>query len=255
MSIANQKGGVGKTTTSVNLSAALSAADLKILLVDIDPQANATSGLGINPSTLDRSIYDVLIDDISINDIITKTNIANLWLAPSKIDLTAAELELVSILSRESKLKKKLDEILSSYDFIIIDCPPSLGLLTVNALVASKSVLIPLQCEYYALEGLTKLLSTIDLIKENLNKNLYIEGIVLTMYDARNNLSKEIVSEVKEYFNDLVFHSVIPRNVRLSEAPSYGQSIITYDIKSKGAESYIELAKEILKRYEKEVIG
>jgi chromosome partitioning protein len=237
------------------LSAALSAADLKILLVDIDPQANATSGLGINPSTLDRSIYDVLIDDISINDIITKTNIANLWLAPSKIDLTAAELELVSILSRESKLKKKLDEILSSYDFIIIDCPPSLGLLTVNALVASKSVLIPLQCEYYALEGLTKLLSTIDLIKENLNKNLYIEGIVLTMYDARNNLSKEIVSEVKEYFNDLVFHSVIPRNVRLSEAPSYGQSIITYDIKSKGAESYIELAKEILKRYEKEVIG
>jgi chromosome partitioning protein len=255
MSIANQKGGVGKTTTAVNLSACLASADFKVLLIDMDPQANATSGLGILPSRLKLSIYDVLMNDFDMKEIVISTEIANLWIAPSKIDLTAAELELVSIISRETQLKKKIKDVEPFYDFILIDCPPSLGLLTINAMVASHSMLIPLQCEYYALEGLSKLLSTIDLIKDNLNKELTIEGIVLTMYDPRNNLSREVENEVKEYFKELVFNTKIPRNVRLSEAPSYGQPIITYDVKCKGAESYIELAKELLGKYEKETIG
>ena len=251
MSIANQKGGVGKTTTAVNLSACLASADFKVLLIDMDPQANATSGLGILPSKLELSIYDVLMNDFDMKEIVVSTEIANLWIAPSKIDLTAAELELVSIISRETQLKKRIQDVEPFYDFILIDCPPSLGLLTINAMVASHSMLIPLQCEYYALEGLSKLLSTIELIKDNLNKELTIEGIVLTMYDPRNNLSKE----VKEYFKELVFNTKIPRNVKLSEAPSYGQPIITYDMKCRGAESYIELAKELLGKYEKEAIG
>jgi chromosome partitioning protein len=255
MSIANQKGGVGKTTTAVNLSASLASADFRVLLIDMDPQANATSGLGILPSKLQLSIYDVLMNDLKIEDVILPTEIANLWITPSKIDLTAAELELVSIISRETQLKKKIKNIEQSYDFILVDCPPSLGLLTINAIVASHSILIPLQCEYYALEGLSKLLSTIDLIKENLNRSLTIEGIILTMYDPRNNLSKEVENEVKEYFKELVFATKIPRNVKLSEAPSYGQPIIIYDAKCKGAESYIELAKELLSKYEKESIG
>lgn len=255
MSIANQKGGVGKTTTAVNLSASLASADFRVLLIDMDPQANATSGLGILPSKLQLSIYDVLMNDVKIEDVILPTEIANLWITPSKIDLTAAELELVSIISRETQLKKKIKNIEQSYDFILVDCPPSLGLLTINAIVASHSILIPLQCEYYALEGLSKLLSTIDLIKENLNRSLTIEGIILTMYDPRNNLSKEVENEVKEYFKELVFATKIPRNVKLSEAPSYGQPIIIYDAKCKGAESYIELAKELLSKYEKESIG
>jgi chromosome partitioning protein len=255
MSIANQKGGVGKTTTAVNLSASLASADFRVLLIDMDPQANATSGLGILPSKLQLSIYDVLMNDEKIEDVILPTEIANLWIVPSKIDLTAAELELVSIISRETQLKKKIMNIEQAYDFILVDCPPSLGLLTINAIVASHSILIPLQCEYYALEGLSKLLSTIDLIKENLNRSLTIEGIILTMYDPRNNLSKEVENEVKEYFKELVFTTKIPRNVKLSEAPSYGQPIIIYDAKCKGSESYIELAKELLSKYEKESIG
>ena len=254
MSITNQKGGVGKTTTAVNLSASLASADFRVLLVDMDPQANATSGLGILPSKLQLSIYDVLMNNVNVEDVILPTEIANLWITPSKIDLTAAELELVSIISRETQLKKKINSIEHLYDFILIDCPPSLGLLTINAMVASHSILIPLQCEYYALEGLSKLLSTVELIKENLNKTITIEGIILTMYDPRNNLSKEVENEVKEYFKDLVFATKIPRNVKLSEAPSYGQPIIIYDAKCKGAESYIELAKELLSKYEKESI-
>ncbi|MDY6820055.1 MAG: AAA family ATPase [Deferribacterota bacterium] len=255
LSITNQKGGVGKTTTAVNLAACLSSADFKILLIDMDPQANATSGLGLLSSNITYSIYDVLMNDVNIEDVIQKVDFEKLDIAPSKIDLTAAELELVSIISRENQLKKKINNIKNKYDFIIIDCPPSLGLLTINALVASDSVLIPLQCEYYALEGLSKLLSTIDLVKEDLNSNLSIEGILLTMYDPRNNLSKEVEKEAKNYFGNLVFNTKIPRNVKLSEAPSYGQPIIIYDATCKGAESYVEFVKEFLARYEKETIG
>jgi len=248
MVVANQKGGVGKTTTAVNLAAALAFAEAKVLLVDMDPQANATSGLGFNPSELSQSIYDVIINNVRIEDVLLETKIDGLHLIPSKIDLTAAEIELVSVLSRETRLKRALEGIKDRYNIVIIDCPPSLGLLTINSLTASDSVLIPLQCEYYALEGLTQLLNTIRLVKDGLNPKLDLEGILLTMYDPRNNLSKEVYKQVREFFRDKMFKSIIPRNVKLSEAPSYGVPIISYDIRSKGAESYIELAKEILSK-------
>jgi len=246
IAIANQKGGVGKTTTSINLSASLAIAEAKTLLIDFDPQANATSGLGIFAKDFTHSIYDVLIDGIDPKSAIVKTSIDGLDLMPSTIDLSAAELELINVISREQQLKKAIAAIQSNYDIILIDCPPSLGLLTVNALTAATSVIIPLQCEYYAMEGLGKLLNTINLIKDNLNKDLEIEGILLTMYDKRNNLSKDVYEQIKTHMPDKLFKTVIPRAVSLSEAPSYGMPIITYQAKSKGSEVYIELSKEIL---------
>jgi len=248
IAVANQKGGVGKTTTTINLGTSLAFAEAKVLVIDLDPQGNATSGLGFNAEEEDKSIYDVLISGADLKENIISAESANLDICPSDINLSAAEVELVTALSRETKLKTALDGNIDDYDVVLIDCPPSLGLLTVNALTAADSVLIPLQCEYYALEGLTKLLNTVKLIRENLNENLELEGILLTMYDHRNNLSKEVYKQINDYFQDSMFKTVIPRNVRLSEAPSHGMSILEYDMKSKGAAKYIELAKEILPR-------
>lgn len=246
ITVANQKGGVGKTTTAVNLSASLALAEAKVLLIDFDPQGNASSGLGFHQDNINYDIYDVLTKETPITDVILHSEIDGLDIAPAKIDLSAAEVELINELSRERKLQKAIALVADKYDFIIIDCPPSLGLLTVNALTAANSVLIPLQCEYYALEGLSQLLNTIRLIKDNLNPDLDIEGILLTMYDQRNNLSREVLNQIQEHFPDKTFKSVIPRAVALSEAPSYGKPIILYQAKSKGSECYIELAKEIL---------
>jgi len=248
IAIANQKGGVGKTTTAINLSSALGFAGAKVLVVDMDPQGNATSGLGVTLADNDVSIYEVLIGRADAKSTIRPTNVENLDIIPGNINLSAAEVELVTEMSRETKLKKVLRGVCDEYNFVIIDCPPSLGLLTVNSLTAADSVLIPLQCEYYAMEGLGQLLNTISLIKDSLNVDLQLEGILLTMFDPRNNLSKEVQKQVEEYLAESIFDTVIPRNVRLSEAPSFGQSIIEYDIKSKGAASYIELAKEMLAR-------
>lgn len=246
IAVANQKGGVGKTTTSVSLSAILAKKGKKILMIDMDPQGNGTSGLGIDKN-VKFSVYDVIIDDVEIENTIKKTEIENLDVCPSNINLAGAEVELVDMEEREQRLKSKLDKIKEKYDYIIIDCPPSLGLVTLNAFTASDSVLIPVQCEYYALEGLGQLINTINLVKKHLNKSLYIEGALLTMYDARTNLSNQVVKEVKRYFEDKVYKVVIPRNVKLSEAPSYGMPITLYDKRSKGAKCYEKLAKEFLK--------
>lgn len=246
VAIANQKGGVGKTTTTINLSAILAKKGKKILLIDADPQGNATSGLGINKD-VELSTYELLVDDSQVVDIIRKTDIKNLYICPSNINLAGAEVQLVSMMSREQRMKEKVDIIKDKFDYIFIDCPPSLGLITLNAFTASDSVLIPVQCEYYALEGLGQLLNTVNLVRKHLNKNLEIEGALLTMYDARTNLSNQVVKEVKKYFNNKVYKTVIPRNVRVSEAPSYGLPITVYDPHSKGAKSYEKLGKEFLK--------
>ena len=246
ISIANQKGGVGKTTTAVNLSTVLAKKGKKVLFIDADPQGNGTSGLGISKEQKFSS-YDVLVDDIEIENTLLATQVKRLDLCPSNINLAGAEVELVSMEEREYRLKNKLENIKDEYDYIIIDCPPSLWLITLNAFTASDSVLIPVQCEYYALEGLGQLLNTIELVKKHMNKDLYVEGALLTMYDARTNLSNQVVKEVKKYFGDKVYKNVIPRNVKLSEAPSYGMPITLYDSRSKGAKSYEKFTKEFLK--------
>ncbi|MDX9872835.1 MAG: AAA family ATPase [Clostridia bacterium] len=248
ITVANQKGGVAKTTTAVNLSAGLAALGKKVLLIDLDPQGNATSGVGINKAEIKHCVYDALINEIPLNGIVQKTALDTLFAVPATIQLAGAEVELVSMLSREMKLKKALLPIKGKYDYIIIDCPPSLGLLTLNAMTAADCLLIPIQCEYYALEGLSQLMSTISLVKKHLNPSLDILGVALTMFDVRTNLSTQVVEEVRAYFKELVFETIIQRNIRLSEAPSYGKPIILYDAKSKGAENYNELAKEVIQR-------
>ena len=249
IAIANQKGGVGKTTTAVNLSACLAQEGKKTLMIDIDPQGNATSGLGIDKK-VSKSIYDVIINDEEIKETLQKTMVDTLKVCPSNINLAGAEIELVSVISRENRLKFALSKVRDEYDYIILDCPPSLGLITLNALTAADTVLVPIQCEYYALEGLGQLMSTVDLVQRHLNSNLDVEGVVLTMFDARTNLSNQVVEEVKKYFDKKVYRTVIPRNVRLSEAPSHGLPISIYDPKSKGAQCYVQLAKEVIKNNE-----
>ncbi|MCF6139112.1 ParA family protein [Pseudalkalibacillus berkeleyi] len=246
IAIANQKGGVGKTTTSVNLGACLAYLGKKALLIDIDPQGNATSGVGIDKGDIDQCIYDVLVDDLDARKVVHQTNVEGLSVIPSSIQLAGAEIELVPTISREVRLKRAIDQISNQFDYVIIDCPPSLGLLTINSLTAADAVLIPVQCEYYALEGLSQLLNTVRLVQKHLNTELMIEGVLLTMFDARTNLGIQVIEEVKKYFQDKVYRSVIPRNVRLSEAPSHGKPIIIYDPKSRGAEVYLELAKEVM---------
>jgi len=246
IAVFNQKGGVGKTTTNVNLSACLAKMGKKVLVVDIDPQGNTTSGFGINKKELTSSIYDVLINGTDINEVIMSTDFENLYIAPSNVELAGAEIELTRHEDRELALKKAMDKVRDIYDFVFIDCPPSLGLLTINSLVAVDSVLIPIQCEYYALEGVSQLMDTIKLVKKSLNPRLEIEGVVLSMFDGRTNLSIQVVDEVKNFFRGKVYTTIIPRNVRLAEAPSFGVPIIDYDPKSKGAEAYIELAEEFL---------
>ncbi|ADL70189.1 ParA family protein [Thermoanaerobacterium thermosaccharolyticum] len=249
IAIANQKGGVGKTTTTINLGYSLSASGKKVLCVDMDPQSNMTSGFGIDNSSLNCTTYNILIEGRNIKEaLITLNEMNGISIVPSSIQLAGAEIELVPMLSREFRLKNSLNDVKDDYDYILIDCPPSLGLLTINALTAADSVLVPIQCEYYALEGLTQLMNTINLIKKNINHSLEIEGVVLTMFNARTNLSIQVVDEVKKYFKGKVYGTIIPRNIRLGEAPSFGKPISLYDPHSKGAEAYEELAKEIIER-------
>ena len=248
IAVANQKGGVGKTTTAINLSSCLAVAEKKTLLIDIDPQANSTSGVGFDKTNVESSIYDVLIGRKNIVDVIIPTELSYLSVAPSSISLVGAEVEMVGMMSRERILAGALAPIVDHYDYIIIDCPPSLGLLTVNALTAAQSVMIPIQCEYYALEGLGQLLHTVKLVQSNLNPGLEIEGVLLTMYDKRLNLSRQVAEEARKFFDDRVYETMINRNVRLSEAPSFGKPIILYDILSSGAENYMALTKEVMSR-------
>ncbi|MDO7787263.1 ParA family protein [Desulforamulus aquiferis] len=246
IAIANQKGGVAKTTTAVNLGTCLALMGQPVLLVDLDPQGNATSGLGVDKSALDRCIYDVLINELNVDEVIIPSGIRNLDIIPSTIQLAGAEVEMVSLLAREQILKGAMSELKNRYQYIIIDCPPSLGLLTLNALSAADSLLIPIQCEFYALEGVGQLMNTVQLVQKHLNQGLKIEGVLLTMFDARLNLSIQVVDEVKKVFGTKVFKNIIPRNVRLSEAPSHGIPVVIYDPKSKGSEAYQELAKEVM---------
>lgn len=248
IAVANQKGGVGKTTTAVNLSCALAMRKMRVLMVDSDPQGNASTGVGIRPGSRGKNLYQVLCGINSAVDVIQKTNVKKLFALPSNIDLVGAEIELIGKKSREKFLKKSLKPVIGDYDFIVIDCPPSLGLLTINALCAANSVLIPMQCEYYAMEGLAQLINTIRSVKQSFNKKLYVEGLLLTMFDKRNRLSHQVASEIHNHFGDQVFNTRIPRNVRLSESPSHGKTIMEYDIKSTGAQAYRSLALEFLKK-------
>ncbi len=245
IAVANQKGGVGKTTTTVNMGAALAELDYRTLVIDLDPQGNATTGLGINYRTLDNTMYDVLLHDVPLEDCIEPTEVKNLFVAPASLDLAGAEIELVPAFSRESRLKRAVAEIIDDYDYLLIDCPPSLGLLTVNGLVAATEVMVPIQCEYYALEGLAQLTRNVDLVRTNLNPELEISGIVMVMYDSRTRLAEQVVTEVRAHFGPKVCRNMIPRNIRLSEAPSFGQPITTFDPSSRGAVAYRELAREV----------
>ena len=248
ISIVNQKGGVGKTTTSVNLSAYLAQKGKKVLVIDLDPQGNATSGYGLDKTELESSVYDVLVNDTPIADVIQKEKRHNLDICPTNINLAGAEVELVSAMSRETILKRSIDEIRDNYDYILIDCPPSLGLLTINALAASTGIIVPIQGEYYALEGLTQLIDTVNLVKKHLNPKIGIFGVIITMFDGRTQLTRQVTDEVKKYFGDKVFETVIPRNIRLAEAPSFGKTIAEYDPKSRGGRAYSELAEEVIER-------
>ncbi len=245
IAVANQKGGVGKTTSTVNLGAALAELGLRVLLVDLDPQGNASTGVGIEPRGLEHSMYHVLMQDEQIDNVVEPTDVKGLFVAPASLDLAGAEIELVPAFSREQRLKRALEEVIDDYDYVLVDCPPSLGLLTVNGLAAADEVLVPIQCEYYALEGLGQLLRNVDMVKKNLNPDLDLSTILCVMYDARTKLSDQVVSEVREHFGEKVLRSVIPRNVRISEAPSFGQPITTFDPRSRGAIAYRDAAKEV----------